>query len=290
MENNKEKINKDEARQDDAKSFSSPFLQNENIKNDNLNGKDRNMNSVLFSQEQPSETGFSPMGERGKIKKMILRSLIILISLIIIAVVAGIGLRVFRSYMQLKSDNKKLEEKISMEVNKAESIDENIIKSEVITEESAVVDDNVVLSSENYRIRKINIGGDIVIMADNSENKPLEINSVRNEMFMTRDSKDVKLLIYWKTNKLTISEITYEELGGGNKRVKIEEDFDVNHSVVLSDLAMNTTYVYKVKAKDRWGNEVVSSQYSVNTGALPVSIFDLIGREFGEIFKWTIRK
>ena len=74
------------------------------------------------------------------------------------------------------------------------------------------------------------------------------------------------------------------------KEVLEENNYGFNHSVLLAKLDLGTTYVYQIKTKDRWGNEISSERFGIYSGSKLVSVFDLIIKAVDETFSWAIKK
>lgn len=146
-----------------------------------------------------------------------------------------------------------------------------------------------IAKSENFKLKEISFGG-VLAASANGENLPIEISDIKSEVFMTKDGKQAQILISWKTNKLAISEISYSK-GDIRNAKKLEEKFyGFNHSVVLSKLDLAATYVYQIKAKDRWGNLVTSDKFGIYSGSKMVSVFDLILKAVNETFGWAMKE
>lgn len=159
--------------------------------------------------------------------------------------------------------------------------------------EEAVVnlpEDKQGLGSENYKIEQIRFGGDTSITVDDSESLPVEIYNVKNEPFSNRKGDESRVVITWRSNKLTSAEIEYAKSSGQNPKTVSEGGFAFSHSVVLSDLEQGSAYLYRIKSKDRWGNANTSEYFGVYTGSKAVSIFEMIGKAFNDIFGWAVNK
>lgn len=146
------------------------------------------------------------------------------------------------------------------------------------------------LGSENYKIEQIRFGGDTSITVDDSEGLPVEIYNVKNEPFSNRKGDELRVVITWRSNKLTSAEIEYAKSNGQNPKTISEGGFAFSHSVVLSDLEQGAAYLYRIKSKDRWGNANTSEYFGVYTGSKAVSIFEMIGKVFNDIFGWAVNK
>jgi hypothetical protein len=139
--------------------------------------------------------------------------------------------------------------------------------------------------SENYKIKQITFGGEIAVASGNNTDN-LQVSDVRSELLMTKDQKDYRFLVTWKTNKLATSEIIYSKVGSGDKSLK-EKGFGLSHSVVLSQLELSSAYTYVIKTTDQWGNTVTSDRYAMYTSTRALSVFDLIAKEFSDMFGWV---
>ncbi len=148
----------------------------------------------------------------------------------------------------------------------------------------------VVLASENYRIRGINLGGDVTILSDTGEGNPLEIYNIQSEALKTKDDENIKIVIRWKTNKLAASTIDYFKINGQNSKSITEKNYGFDHSIILSDLDYSTTYVFEIKVRDRWGNEITSGRYSIYSGSRSAQVVKLIEEEIKKIFSWAIKE
>jgi hypothetical protein len=146
-----------------------------------------------------------------------------------------------------------------------------------------------IATSENYKLKEINFGG-VLLASANGENLPIEISDIKSEVFTSKDGKQAQVLVSWKTNKLAISEISYSKNGENNSKTAQEKFYGFNHSVVLAKLDLATTYVYQIKVKDHWGNEISSEKFGVYTGSKVVSVFDLILKAVDETFGWAMKK
>jgi len=146
------------------------------------------------------------------------------------------------------------------------------------------------LRSDNFQIKQINFGGNI-ILADENNAIPLKIEDVRTESVTDNKGTENKLLIYWRTNKLSISEVNYFMSGESQengKRIK-NNDYAFSHSLVLNNLQKGVAYNLIITAKDRWGNVYESGRFAAYSGKKPLSIFELIVRTLEDSFRWTKR-
>jgi hypothetical protein len=184
------------------------------------------------------------------------------------------------------------------EENRSEKIIAGIVQGEQITaSDQQAQKAGLTLASENYKASGVSLGGEIILNS-NSENEPLEISDIKSESYITAKSnassgnsaEEIKLVVSWKTNKLAMSEIDYSKNNGQEPKAIKEQSFGFNHAVVLTQIDPRTSYVYQVKGKDHWGNEVASDYYGIFTTSKPVSVFDLISKQINDIFGWAIKK
>lgn len=142
-----------------------------------------------------------------------------------------------------------------------------------------------VQTSENYKVKNVRFGGDIVMTSNDI--KKLEISDVRGETFLAKKQDEAKLVISWKTTRLAISEIEYVKSNGQGLRKIKEDGYGLNHGAIIPGFELGSTYFYKITVKDRWSNEVSTGTYAAYSGKKAVSIFELIGGEFEKIFDWA---
>lgn len=144
--------------------------------------------------------------------------------------------------------------------------------------------------SENFRVGDISIGGEAEFLLSEDNPEPLEVSSIRGEAFTEKNKQEVKLVVNWRTNKLAQSTIFYSKGVGQAKKSIEEEDYSLNHSVIIPGLDQASTYVYEITSSDRFGNEITSESHAVYTGSRTVSLFDLIANAVGEVFGWAVTK
>jgi hypothetical protein len=144
-------------------------------------------------------------------------------------------------------------------------------------------------SSQNFRAPQISIGGEAVVFPAGQQSEAPEILDMRSELLTTKSDQQVKFLLSWRTNKLCQSSIEYRREGQTEGKVISEDGYGFIHSVEIAPLSYSTSYSYIVTARDKWGNEVKSDKLTFYTGAPKVSIFDLLGGAFKEMFGWVGR-
>ena len=180
---------------------------------------------------------------------------------------------------------------ILSEIPEGEIFNENPVSQkagEVLGEETQTQKDGAVSESENFRVKEMTFGGNIILVKSGDQGN-LEISDIRSESFISGKKEQVKLVLSWKTNKMASSEIEYSKNNGQSPKTISEKNFGFNHSVVITDLEPRTSYVYTIKCRDRWGNETVSNYFGIYTASKPVSVFDMISNAVGETFGWAIK-
>lgn len=164
---------------------------------------------------------------------------------------------------------------------------ETPIKKEV---ELPPVEDGVnQLQSENFRMESVSFGGDSSLLVDQTESSPMEIYDIKNESFLTKKGDEAKVVITWKSNKLTLAEITYARNDGQSPRTITENGFGFGHSIIITGLELGAGYVYKIKSTDHWNNKNETAYFGFYSGARNDSIVDLISKEFRGIFGWAMK-
>ncbi|NTW27228.1 MAG: hypothetical protein HGA36_02820 [Candidatus Moranbacteria bacterium] len=210
------------------------------------------------------------------------KNIIILISGIFFAAVAATGFGFFVSNaVKNASARTTMQSQALTDVSESKFVDMSDPK--VLGVETTKTD--ALLASEHYKVKQISFGGDVAVAIGNNKNN-LEISDVRSELLMTKDQKEFRFLISWKTNKLATSEIEYTKAGSQARTLK-EKGFGLSHSVVLSQLEMSSAYTYTIKTTDQWGNSITSDRYAMYTSSRALSVFDLIAKEFSGMFAWA---
>lgn len=164
------------------------------------------------------------------------------------------------------------------------------IKTETAVGEPVPLLTDANYKSENFHVGEIAIGNESEFLLSESSPEPLEIGSIRGETFTEKNKQEVKLVLSWKTNKLARSEVDYSKGAGQAGKTIGEDDYSLNHSLVVSGLDQASTYMYTITSSDRFGNEVSSEPHAVYTGSRTVSLFDLIAGAIGDVFGWAVKK
>lgn len=251
---------------------------------------EEHLQSKNFSvEEQKKEVASEENKETTKEKKVFPKlvvnfSLSLLISFLIFFVIS------FWNYVQTKKyiTDKNIPENISEDFFVSDLAQGSVAGEEKVRGEETESQGSSIAKSENFKLKEISFGG-VLLASANGENLAVEISDVKSEVFATRDGKQSQILISWKTNKLALSEISYSKSDIKNSKTLEEKNYGFNHSVVLNKLDLATTYVYQIKVRDRWGNEISSERFGVYTGSKMVSVFDLILKAVNETFGWAMK-
>ncbi len=141
--------------------------------------------------------------------------------------------------------------------------------------------------SQNYHSPQITFGGDAITVPSGEQAIAPDILDLRSELLLVKNDQQVKFLLSWKTNKPCVSSIAYSKEGQSEEKTVSEDSYGFIHSVEIAPLSYSTSYSYIVTARDKWGNEKQSDKLAFYTGAPNVSIFDLLGGAFKEMFGWA---
>jgi len=144
-------------------------------------------------------------------------------------------------------------------------------------------------ASENYGIKQMVFGGSLVVLTENNDNSELQISDIRSEVLSTSNQKENKLLVAWKTNKLTLSELEYGKASSNDSKIIQETSYGFNHSAVLANLEHGTAYNFVIRVKDRWGNTATSNRFAAYSGSKAVSVFELISNALDDTFGWAVK-
>jgi hypothetical protein len=205
-----------------------------------------------------------------------------LIFLVIIAVIALGAVFAFRVWQSIPKEAPT--EAAPVEVSETEEVLTVLPETPVyIAPESEAI-----YRSERFRVGEIAIGGEFALIVPENDPTPLEISSVRGEAFTEKETNNTKLLLSWRTNKPAVSEVAYGKGVGLAEAVVREEEYGLEHSIVIPGLSQATTYVYVIRGQDKWGNASESDPYAVYTGSREISLFELIAGAVGDVFGWTV--
>lgn len=169
----------------------------------------------------------------------------------------------------------------------------NYSKSKSLVLGEAVSEDvvNAALSSENFRLEELTVGGGLAVeMQDDEEGVAIKLADLNSEIFMVKETDDIKALLSWKTNKATRSSVNYLKSGDSNSKEIKEGSYSFSHAMVIPILAPASVYTYTIKSVDRQGNEVMSDQYVFYSGASNVSLLDVLKDATDKVFGWAIKK
>lgn len=239
-------------------------------------------------EENESELMFQAFQQKKALKKKILK-IAGSVSIVLLMIIAGASV-----YLRNKNSQQIAAPIKQAQIEIPQDKDHIIVNEtgDVSKEQNNLAENDsrgIAGKSENFQIKDIAIGGASVVLAAETETLPLKVLDVRSEMLMTKDGKKMQVLVSWKTNKLAKSEVKYAKDGKGAEKNIKEYGYGFSHALVLNNLEQATRYVFTVSATDRSGNNSVSDALAVYTGSKPVSVFDLISNEMGNIFGWALK-
>lgn len=234
-----------------------------------------------------AEEKFQKIQERIALRKKLVKFFGILL-IVVLFVVSMVLIYIRKGNDQQKQIEVKKENAIDIPQDKeGVFINDNIVaESETVSAQDSTK--GFIGTSEKYRLRDVAIGGGATVLAAEIESIPVKISNVRTETLMSKDGKNIKLLVSWESNKPAKSEIRYQQ-GAGAEKILEEYGFGFTHALVLNKLDQATRYTLNVEITDRQGNKDISEKLAVFTGSKPVSIFELISIQMNDIFGWAVK-
>jgi len=186
-------------------------------------------------------------------------------------------------FLSLRSADNKTGETVATISN------ENAETGKILGEEGSAssADASRMFASDNFRSPQISFGGDAIAVPSGEQAVAPQIANLKSELLMAKSDQKVKFNLSWMTNKPCLSSIDFKKDGEAQGKIVSEDGYGYIHSVTLTPLNFSTTYSYAVTAKDRWGNVAESDRLAFYTGAPNVSIFDLLGNAFKDMFGRT---
>lgn len=210
---------------------------------------------------------------------------------LIFVVVASIGAAIFLLFSNYKNKTQNaVVKKASVIIpENTDHVFVNDTQGVLLPEEAVDETRGLVGRSENFQVKDLVFGGETMVVAGESENLPIKISDVRSEALMSKDGKEVKMLVSWKTNKLAKSSVRYRKDTLNLETVLKEGGYGFSHALILAKLEPSTRFLFTVEASDRQGKSESSETFAIFTGSKPVSVFDLISGEINKMFGWAIK-
>lgn len=218
-----------------------------------------------------------------------LRHLLLINSMAAVAAFVAIGGIYFSISQKLESEKAFAANGYELAAVPSTVSDEGHVLGEETVDDKQLAMKAGILASENYQISEVAFGGDVAVMDNDHNGGSLEISNVRSETLTSKDQKDNKIMVTWKTNKLAKSELIITRNGSAEEKKFGESEYGFTHSIVVSELEPSTTYMYAISGEDRWGNVAKTDQFGAYIGAKPESIFELIAKNFSEMFQWATK-
>ncbi|MBU0612836.1 fibronectin type III domain-containing protein, partial [Patescibacteria group bacterium] len=121
---------------------------------------------------------------------------------------------------------------------------------------------------------------------------PPEVSGIQSESntIGAGETSTVQIIINWKTNEPTTSQVEYGVgLSGTDFTDQSEENAELvmDHLVVIPELAPAKTYHFRVVSRDKAGNVSRSGSYSVLTSRKRESFLQLVISNLEETFAWV---
>lgn len=108
----------------------------------------------------------------------------------------------------------------------------------------------------------------------------LHIYEVQNESYIHGRDK-VQTIISWVTDKPARSWLKYREGSEGvEQEMKVRENWDTKHVIVLTTLKPDTVYYFSVRVEDETGDGVISEEYSLHTPRAREMVLDMVANNF----------
>lgn len=205
---------------------------------------------------------------------------------IIIAVILVVVLELF-SYGYFNSGEAPIFKKADIVISGVNDSDQKM----VLGEETTASEAGVVLTSEDYKIKQVTMGGnmDMDVNAKGNDD-PFKISDITNEIVTSKDKNDTRMVLAWKTNRSAISEVDYSKNGNNNVQKMKEDEYGYTHTIVMPSLEPASVYTYTIKSQDGQGNEDISDKFVFYTGSPNVSLLDVLENAAQKAFGWAIKK
>lgn len=119
---------------------------------------------------------------------------------------------------------------------------------------------------------------------------PPEISQIRVDSAISPRGDRVQVIISWKTDELSTSQIIFQEGSGstGNlQETQKDRVLTLNHVVVISSFKPASVYRFKVQSQDISGNIATSKEFTILTPQRKQTIIEIITTQFEDIFGWT---
>ena len=130
-----------------------------------------------------------------------------------------------------------------------------------------------------YTLTATNAGGtvskSVVIYVNPLPPPPLDTRPPLISYVAASFESDTEVVITWTTSEPSTGQVDFGESTDYGSVVASDSEFGTVHHVTLSGLEPNTVYHYRVKAKDKAGNEATSADYALITPA-PKSPYVLV--------------
>lgn len=119
---------------------------------------------------------------------------------------------------------------------------------------------------------------------------PPAIMAVRTYTTIIQNRDKSQAVFVWKTDEPATSQVFLYTMS--NKTAPIytsvyDANPTTNHTVVISEMALGSTFRFNIESKDKSGNSVLSGDFSVQTPTVRKSIIQMIVEVFEKVFGWA---
>jgi hypothetical protein len=125
------------------------------------------------------------------------------------------------------------------------------------------------------------------------DNLPPQIDNVQTESALSQGKQlKVQTIVSWVTNEPTIGDVHYAKgvvVADADfpDKTQMETTYSRKHVAVITKFDPGEVYSFHINATDSSGNTVTSKTYSVLTPKQKESVFQLILKNFEDIFGWV---
>lgn len=141
-----------------------------------------------------------------------------------------------------------------------------------------------------YVVQDITLGGEtLMAMLPDDKTSGIELSHFQGKLYEFSEDESISYYASWRSNKPTLSAISYKKEQDFEWEEASEDDFSYAHTMALPGIDFSSVYNYTIKSRDRWGKEMETGQFVFYTGAPDISFFRLLEESLGEIFGWMVK-
>lgn len=187
-------------------------------------------------------------------------------------------------------------------------IDSLVIYNNLKTGESRTQGDTKLTQEHNLKLENLDSGTDYAIKIEGRDifgniAKGPEINiktlldtiapsiaNVRTYATMMSVKGKAQMVVVWKTDEQSTSKVYLYNVADTVNPVyssQFDSNLTTNHTVIITDLNLGTSYRLRIESADKTGNSGLSQDFAVLTPIEKKSIIMIILEQFEKIFSWT---